>query len=249
MALNRDPAPGNVTDMAGPSAHGDPMGTPAADEKVLWKGRPDRALLARTVFHTRAVGIYFAALVALWTVLGEFGTAAVCAGLGLAALAILHAIATWSARTTMYILTDTRLIMRIGMAIETRINIPLKHIRSADLRERSDGHGDIVFTLGGERLLGYALLWPHARPWRLARPEPMLRAVPEASTVAATIAQARAAVGPIERNAAVLDSGSETSVPAPIVERTRQDVRAEQASSATEQPGDRLRGEFRGVPA
>lgn len=182
-----------------PSAHGDPMGTPASDEKVLWKGRPDRALLARTVFHTRKVGIYFAILVAVWSVLGRFETALVCAGLGLAALAILHAIASWSQRTTLYILTDTRLIMRIGMAIETRINVPLKHIRSASLRTRSGGHGDIVMTLGGERLLGYVLLWPHVRPWRLNRPEPMLRAIPDAANVARIIANARAAIGPITR--------------------------------------------------
>lgn len=174
------------------------MGTPAADEKVLWKGRPDRAILARTAFHTRTVGIYFAGLVALWSVLGQVDTALVCAGLGLAALAILHAIAAWSARTTLYIVTDTRLIMRIGMAIETRINVPLKHIRSAGLRTRSKGHGDLVFTLGGERLLGYVLLWPHVRPFRFHRPEPMIRAIPDAQAVADTIAQARAEVGPIE---------------------------------------------------
>ena len=50
---------------AGPAAHGDPMGTPQPQEQVLWKGRPDRAVLARTAFHTRTVGLYFAALVVI----------------------------------------------------------------------------------------------------------------------------------------------------------------------------------------
>lgn len=182
-----------------PRAEGDPMGTPAADETVLWKGKPDRAVLARTAFHTRSVGAYFTLLVGISIYLGNPTVAITCTVLGLAALGILNAIAWLSARTTLYILTDTRLIMRIGMALQARINVPLKHVQSADLRTRKGGHGDIALTLGGERLLGYALLWPHARPWRINRPQPMLRAVPEAETVAAMLADACAAVVPIER--------------------------------------------------
>ncbi len=187
---------------AGPTAHGDPMGTPAADEKVLWKGRPDLSHLSRTAFHTRSVGIYFAILIAVSVIMGNVNTAIVCAVLGVAAVGILHALAWLSVRTTMYILTDTRLIMRIGMAIETRINVPLKHVTSANLKARGKDHGDIALELSGERLLGYMLLWPHARPWHLNRPQPMLRAVPEARKVAALLADACAAHVAIERSAA-----------------------------------------------
>ncbi|MFY8152534.1 MAG: PH domain-containing protein, partial [Hyphomicrobiales bacterium] len=35
--------------------------------------------------------------------------------------------------------------------------------------------------------------WPHARPWRLARPEPTLRAIPDVERVAALQADAFAA--------------------------------------------------------
>lgn len=206
----------DFTEEYGPTAHGDPMGTPARDEKVLWKGRPDVSLLARTAFHTRSVGVYFAALIVIAVATGNSGTAMVLAGLALAALVILYGIAWWSVHTTLYILTDTRLIMRIGMAIETRINVPLKHVTSANLKPRSNGHGDIAMELGGERLLGYLLMWPHARPWRYSRPEPMLRAVPEASKVAALIAEACAKHGAIEtgpqsktRLSAAPDSGLE----------------------------------------
>lgn len=184
----------------GPTAHGDPMGTPAADEKVLWKGRPDRATLARTAFHTRTVGLYFLVLIAASVVYGNVNAAVVCTVLGLAALAILHVLAWHSVRTTLYILTDTRLIMRIGMALETRINVPLKHVTAADLRMRGSDHGDIALKLGGERLLGYALMWPHARPWRWAMPEPMLRAIPEAEKVAALLADACAHHAPVKTN-------------------------------------------------
>ncbi len=188
------------TQEAGPTAHGDPMGTPAADEKVLWKGRPELSHLSRTAFHTRSVGIYFAILIAVSVIMGNVNTAIVCAVLGVAAVGILHALAWLSVRTTMYILTDTRLIMRIGMALETRINVPLKHVISADMKARGKSHGDISLEVGGERLLGYMLLWPHARPWRLNQPQPMLRAVPEAQKVAALLADACAAHVAIERS-------------------------------------------------
>jgi Bacterial PH domain len=185
---------------AGPAAHGDPMGTPSLEEKVLWKGRPDLAVLARTAFYTRTVGFYFAALVAISLVLGNTSTAIVCALLGVAGVVILYGLAWLCSRTTLYILTDARLIMRIGMATETRVSVPLKHVRSADLRARGKSHGDISLTLSGDRLLGYALLWPHARPWRFSRPEPMLRAVPEAEKLASILAEACAKNIPADQN-------------------------------------------------
>lgn len=176
------------------------MGTPAVDEKVLWKGQPDLAVLSRTAFHTRKVALYFVALIAISAIIGNVSAVITCAVLGVAGVAILHTLAWVSRRTTLYILTDTRLIMRIGMALETRINIPLKHVTSADLRMRGKQHGDIALQLGGERLLGYFLMWPHVRPWRFSRPKPMLRAVPEADKVAKLLADACADVVPIEQN-------------------------------------------------
>lgn len=183
----------------GPSADGDPMGTPAADERVLWKGRPDTALLARTAFHTWKVALYFVALVGLSLTFDNANAAIVCAVLGVAGLIVLQGLAWLSARTTLYILTDTRLIMRIGMAIETRINVPLKHIEAAHLKPRGKGYGDIALEIGGERMLGIMLLWPHVRPWRFTMPQPMLRAVPDAGRVAELLAEARAKFSPIER--------------------------------------------------
>jgi hypothetical protein len=195
----------------GPKAFGDRMGTPAPDEKVLWKGRPAIGLLARTAFHTRLLGAYFAALIVIALVLGKTDAAIVAAVLGTALLAMLHLLAWLSARSTLYILTDSRLIMRIGMAIETRINIPLKQVKAAHLRPRAGGHGDIALELEGERLLGTVLLWPHVRPWRYAHPEPMLRAVPEAAGLARMIADARAQYGAIERNLTEIKDAAQSS--------------------------------------
>lgn len=194
----------------GPKAFGDRMGTPAADEKVLWKGRPALGLFARTAFHTHTLGLYFAGLVVIALVTGRNEVAMVAAVLGVALLGLLYFLAWLSTRTTLYILTDARLIMRIGMAIETRINLPLKQITAAHLRNRGDDHGDIALELTGDRLLGTVLLWPHMRPWHHARPQPMLRAVPDAAGLARMIAEARGHYGAIEQHV----SASAGAVPA-----------------------------------
>ena len=195
----------------GPTAHGDRMGTPAPDEKVLWKGRPALGLFARTAFHTRTLGLYFAVLVVIALMMGNITAAIVSAVLGTALLAILYVLAWASTRSTLYILTDTRLIMRIGMAIETRINLPLKQITAAHFRARGDDHGDIALELGGERMLGVVLLWPHMRPWHYNRPQPMLRAVPDAARLAQLIAEARAQYGAIEQNLTEIKDAASTS--------------------------------------
>ncbi|MBI1402617.1 MAG: PH domain-containing protein [Porphyrobacter sp.] len=198
------PLPGGIDhaelENDGPTAHGDRLGTPAPDETVLWKGRPNLALLARTAFHTRSLGLYMAALAAVALLLGNTQAALVAAGLGIALVALLYLLAWLSARSTLYILTDARLIMRIGIAIETRINIPLKQVRAAQLRPRAGAHGDIALEIGGERLLGVVLLWPHVRPWHFNHPQPMLRAVPDAARLAGMIAEVRARYGAIECN-------------------------------------------------
>jgi hypothetical protein len=66
-------------------------------------------------------------------------------------------------------------------------------IGAADLRMRADGSGDvIVTTLPGQRV-SWLALWPHARPWRITRPLPMLRGLAQASVPAQILARALAA--------------------------------------------------------
>lgn len=204
----------------GPRAFGDRMGTPQPDEAVLWKGRPQVGLLARTAFHAHSAGFYMAALTVIALMLGRTNAALFAGGLGVVLVALLYGLAWLSARTTLYILTEQRMIMRIGMAIETRINLPLKQVSAAHLRMRGKGHGDIAFELSGERLLGAVLLWPHMRPWHYAMPQPMLRAVPDAARVAQLVAEARARFGAIEANLSEIKEAAPTSgqtVPQPAL--------------------------------
>jgi hypothetical protein len=184
----------------GPTAHGDKLGTPQPDERLLWRGRPDVALLARGAFRTYWVAFYFSILVAVSLATDRPGTAAIMAGAGVATIAILYFLAWLSARSTLYILTDVRVIMRIGMAIETRINVPLKQVKAAHLRDSGKGFGDIALEVSGDRLLGVVLLWPHLRPWHFNHPQPMLRAIPDVARVAEMMADARALYGEIDHN-------------------------------------------------
>lgn len=165
-------------------------------ESILWQGAPDFTDLAVRVFHMKKIAVYFAVLIAIR---GFFldssgaGTAAVLlgmmivAGLALTALAALGVLAWLTARTTAYTLTDQRIVMRIGIVLTLTFNLPLKRIETAGLLLTGKGFGDIPLALSTGDRIGWLNLWPHARAWRLAKPEPMLRCIPDAQVFAALL--------------------------------------------------------------
>lgn len=170
-----------------------------AGEKILWQGSPDFSDVALRIFHLRKAAVYFAVLLMLRAGLalndgGGLVDALVALAwplpLALTALASLTALAWMTAKTAVYTLTDKRLVMRVGIVLTLTFNIPLSQVRSAALRRGNGRSGDIVIELGGPDHIAFLHLWPHVRPWRLARPEPMLRAVHDAPHVAALLSQA-----------------------------------------------------------
>jgi len=170
-------------------------------EQIVWQGSPQWRALARGAFRTRLVMGYFAllaawALVSAWSVHGTWLGVELTAGLGLTCVAVLHVLALLAARTTVYTLTNRRIVLRIGIAVPKCINLPLKMIGAVDLALHADGTGDVPLVIAGPAKLGILALWPHARPWRIVTPQPMLRAIPEAGAVAAQIARACRAVNP-----------------------------------------------------
>ena len=197
-------------------------------ETIIWQGAPDRLVLAHTAFHTRAVAGYFAVLTlialgnALWQGIASAadlsGTGITLAS-GLVCLGLLHLIAWGSARTTIYTLTDRRIVLRFGMALPKCINLPLAMIGSVDLRLRKGGTGDLAIKLTGKQRLGYAALWPHARAWHYANPQPMLRVVPEIDRVSTLLARACLS---IQTNGRVV----------PIEQAGRRAIDAQQAEAA-----------------
>ncbi len=173
------------------------------DERILWQGTPRWSLLARKAFHADKIALYFGAILG-WQVLSRMSDGA---GLGEAlaslmvllplfamALGTLCLMAWLSARTTAYTLTNKRVVMRIGIVLTVTYNLPLKCIEAAGLRPGSGGRGDITLALEPETNIAWAQLWPHVRPWRLKKAEPMLRALDDAEAVAAKLHQAWAEV-------------------------------------------------------
>ena len=159
---------------------------PPASEQVLWQGAPDWRSLARRAFHLRKMALYFAALWT-WSVLANLPftwDAALAAvrtlGLALVALGLVALYAWLTARTTAYTLTDQRLVIRFGIALPVTINLPFRLVDGAAVRANADGIGDLTLSLRPTQKIAYLLLWPHARPWRVARSEPSLRAIPDA---------------------------------------------------------------------
>ncbi|MFO0459636.1 MAG: photosynthetic complex putative assembly protein PuhB [Burkholderiales bacterium] len=170
-----------------------------AGERMLWQGSPDVRGLALHAFHVRKVAIYFVAVgaIQLASSLADgvplreaLAALATLAALAAVAVALLATVARLSARTTLYTVTDRRVVMRVGIVLTMTFNIPFSRIASAGLRQYADGTGDLPLALAGGGAIGYAHLWPHARPWRLRRPEPMLRCVPDAARVGRLLADA-----------------------------------------------------------
>jgi len=163
-----------------------------ATEKILWQGSPDWRLLGNEAFHLKTLSIYFVLMVALQAVL-SWDTAlglsknlmALLTSALLASIALgLLALTAWlSASTTLYTITDKRIVMRIGIVLTLTFNLPFSRIQAAQIKNSKDGKGNIALDLQGPDRIAYLHLWPHARPWHLKQPQPMLRALPNVTEV------------------------------------------------------------------
>ena len=176
------------------AAYGLPEPLPEG-ESILWQGAPDFSDLMVRVFHLKKIAVYFAVLMVvrgsfLYSLDEPFLTVLagilLVAGLGLTAMAALAMLAWLTARTTAYTLTDQRVVMRIGIVLTLTFNLPFKRIETAGLQLTATGFGDMPLVLSGGDRIGWLNLWPHVRPWHIAKPQPMLRCVPNAQVVAAT---------------------------------------------------------------
>jgi hypothetical protein len=165
-----------------------------AGERILWQGRPEWRGLLDHALHARLVAVYFALLTLGGLLMRSPVGAAVTAVAGILCLGLLALFANLSARTSVYTLTDRRIVLRVGVALPMSFNLPLSQIEAADLRMLSGGRGDVALRLEGSGRIAWALLWPHVRPWRMRRPEPMLRAIPGAEAFAIQLYKACAAV-------------------------------------------------------
>lgn len=163
-------------------------------ESILWQGAPSWWGIAKRALHIRSVAIYLAIIV-LWGTTSAIANhdqpptnilifALKLTALSFTALAALAFYAHLVTHSTLYTLTNRRVVLRFGVALPMTMNIPLKTIASADLKVYRDGTGDIPIAVLSERRQSMVVLWPHVRPWRTSKPEPMLRCVRNPTEVA-----------------------------------------------------------------
>lgn len=186
--------------------HGMPAELPAG-EVLLWQGAPQWQRLAVDAFHVRKVAVYFGLLILARGVglLAEGQpTAQVLASmatglvwqlpLAAAGLGLLTLLAWLSARTTVYSLTNRRVVMRVGMVLSITFNLPLRQVEAAAVARGPGGSGELCLQLGGPQRIAYLHLWPHVRPWQLRRTQPMLRGLARVDEVATLLTQAMQAL-------------------------------------------------------
>ena len=184
-----------------------------ADEHIIWQSSPDWKHLALAALHIRLSAIYFGAI-AIWAVSrGDMNTAVAVTILGVVVIALFTLFAWGVSRTCVYTLTNKRIVLRVGVALNKCINLPLAEIESANLKMLDGGFGNIVLTLKGVPRLGYIMLWPHARSLRFVRPQPMLRAIPDARNVASMLYKATQQVQPV----APMEANSERKQDIPLM--------------------------------
>jgi hypothetical protein len=170
-----------------------------AGESILWQGSPDWRSLSMRLFRLRLVVAYFAALL-IWRMvetggdLGQVGRALVITStLAALSVGVLTVLGWLMARSTLYTITNRRVVIRAGVALPAMVNLPFRGIAAASLRAYEDGTADVPMRLRDDQRVGYFLVWPHARPGYFSRPEPMLRCVPDGNEVARILSRALAA--------------------------------------------------------
>lgn len=165
-------------------------------EHIVWQGSPDLWEIAKNAFHLRKIAIYFALIVGIQLISNLLGnTSAAGASLPLtlmlsvAGLAILGILAYLTSRVTIYTVTNKRILIRFGIALQMTINLPFSQIAAADVRVGKNGIGDIPLTLKDTKSVNYIVLWPHVRPWNFSKPQPMLRSIANVQEVARLIGE------------------------------------------------------------
>jgi hypothetical protein len=170
-----------------------------AGEEIVWQGAPNWWTLSCQAFHVRMAGAYFAAIL-LWRTASALaagtplpravGETLSVSPLPIVALGVLMFFGWLNSRTTVYTITNRRVVLRFGAALTKSINIPFKIIQGAALKTYGRDSGDLALVLAPPNKIAFLQIWPHARPWRLVSPEPTFRALPNARAVADLLATA-----------------------------------------------------------
>lgn len=171
---------------------------PPRGEVILWQGRPNWFRLTVDSLNLWWVVAYFAVLT-VWrfiTVIDvlSFERAIIMTLpfviMTLIVVLLLMLVGFIQARATVYTITNRRVAMRIGAALTVTLNIPYTQIENAAVSVGKVGCGNIALETKGASKFSYLVLWPHIRSWKISKPEPTLRAIPDVQSVAQILAKA-----------------------------------------------------------
>jgi len=205
-----------------------PQGLPGKlpeGEQLLWQGVPDWRTVAQRVFHVRGLALYFGAIAAWSLASGLMGGAPVLevavdtgkvVGAGMVPILFLTLYSWGVGRSTVYSITNKRVVLQMGLVVPMTINVPFSKIESASMRDGKAGNGDICLALRKGDRLAWFMLWPHARPWRMAVTEPSLRAIPDVAHVGQVLGRALAASAEMPAPVMTLQDQGTVGAQAPV---------------------------------
>ena len=150
-------------------------------EKILWQGKPTLMLLAWHSFGVKLATLYVVIAMIYQSALSLSATTEANIVpilvfyllIWFLASSLLYLLAHFQRTSTIYTVTDKRVVLKIGAALPITYNIPFKQISSVDLKSYGV-KGSIAISLLGDNKISYLSCWPHVRPWHFSKPCPSL---------------------------------------------------------------------------
>ena len=163
-------------------------------ESILWKGRPSLWGFSWNLFGLKWITFYLSILSVVSIArffASDFHTAFYIDFLpfflsGIFASIILIGLAAIQAYSTVYIITENRVIIKTGAALSFLISMPFKKIKEVNLQKRGASIGTISFELFSKKRVPYISCWPSVRPWKFKKTQPAfscVRSVDEVATI------------------------------------------------------------------
>ena len=188
-------------------------------ESILWKGKPSLWGFSWNLFGLKWITFYLSILSVVSIArffASDFHTAFYIDFLpfflsGIFGSIILIGLAAIQAYSTVYIITENRVIIKTGAALSFLISMPFKKIKEVNLQKRGASIGTISFELFSKKRVPYISCWPSVRPWKFKKTQPAFSCVGSVDEVA-TILRKTAMTGSISFQGPKQNSEYETEI-------------------------------------
>ena len=182
-------------------------------ESILWKGKPSFWGFSWYFFGLKLLAFYLIILSVVFAArltVTDFFTAFVVDFLpfllsGILTSFILMALAKIQSQSSVYIITENRVIIKSGAALSFLISMPFKKIKAVNLQKRKGSLGTISFELNSGKRVPYISCWPSVRPWRFKKTEPAFSCIENVDEVA-TILRKSVMAGRVSLQAPTINS-------------------------------------------